>query len=456
MVYPPKNSIRRPVNPACRRFSVVHSCPDHHDPDPVERFFLFPSWPDHYRVVVWPDLFRSLTFLMVLIALPCLGCWLVLRAGKEGNVLVGLASLSPLLVTPYFFWHLLPDGFPANFLFYVAAAVAATLVFLFLRPGKIPSPRRPLPGVFPGLLLLWTLCLVLFFWFGSLYFGHWAGDSNGDSGHFILQAKSLHQDHDLDIANNFTAQGKRLLEKLGPNIMHISPNSRNGHSYSWHGFGLALLLAPFFPLGSSGLHLGTACLAGLAALGILIASLLLGARRTTGFTLVTLFLLSAFWGLYSFQILHECTGTAGMIWLLVALLLPPERWRSALAITTMVCVLLPWFYVRYAPPAAIGAMFFLYKVQRDDLPPVLRKKSQHSFFSSVSWGAPFSLPSTCPCSGEACPPRSAVINSSPIFPGCGKSCSATGGSARCCLFFPCCCFHHSGVSSVAAMTGCRP
>ena len=336
-------------------------------------FFLLPSWPDHYRVVVWPDFFRSLTFLLVLITVPCLGCWLILRAGK-GNELIGLASLSPLLVTPYFFWHLLPDGFPANFLFYGTAAVAATLVFLFLRPGKTPSPARPLPRISRGLLLLWTLCLVLFFWFGGLYFGHWAGDSNGDSGHFILQAKSLHQDHDLDIANNFTPQERRLLKKLGPSIMHISPNSRNGHSYSWHGFGLALLLAPFLPLGSSGLHLVTACLAALAALGTLIASLLLGARRTTGFTLVTLFLLSAFWGLYAFQILPECGGAAGMIWLLVALLLPPQRWRSSLAITTMVCVLLPWLYVRYAPPAAIGAMFFLYKLQRDDLAPALRKK----------------------------------------------------------------------------------
>jgi len=358
----------------------------------LDRFLLLPSWPDHLRVIVWPDRIQSALCVVALITLPFLVLsWYLCCRSKGVSTVDHISARSllplvplPLTLVPFFFWPRLPDSLPANLLFFGTIALAATVLFIFLRefvgqtimdraliltpPGRgTPVPLVERPRALFRLLAITTLLSFLFFWGGGIYFGRCVGDKGGDAGHFIIQAESLYQDHDLDIANNFDAVERRLLHRRGPQIMHISPNARDGHSYSWHSFGLPLLLAPLVSFGSVGLHGGVAFLAALGICGGLLACLLLGVRSTTALAMTSLFALSTFWAVYSFQILPECAGAAGMVWILVAILLLPRRPRLALVLMLVACLSLPWLYVRFVPPAGIGALVFLIVLLRSPL-----------------------------------------------------------------------------------------
>ncbi len=349
----------------------------------LDSFLLPPSWPDHLRVVVWPDRLRSALFVLSLVVVPVLGAWAYRCQGRRLSASRGLAWMAapmpllllPLLLLPFFFWTLLPGSLPANLLFYGTVALATLVLFRFLhlpRCSGCHAPRSMAPGTGTGrkpgiyhsrsvlfLVTAVTCLFFLFFWLGGIYFGSWVGEKGGDAGHFIIQAESVYYDHDLDIGNNFDAMEQKVLHQRGPAIMHISPNARNGHVYSWHSFGLSLLLAPLVPFGPAGLHAVTAIIAALGIGGALLACLLLGVSRRTSLVVTVLFALSVFWATYAFQILPECAGATGMVWILVAILLLPRCPGLAWTLMVVVCLALPWLYVRFAPPAAMGAIFFL-------------------------------------------------------------------------------------------------
>jgi hypothetical protein len=73
----------------------------------------------------------------------------------------------------------------------------------------------------------------------------------GDEPHYLLIAQSLLQDGDFDLTNNYArrdyARAMKFEGKLQP---HVVPGAQPGTSYSFHSPGIAVLLLPFYALGT--------------------------------------------------------------------------------------------------------------------------------------------------------------------------------------------------------------
>jgi hypothetical protein len=73
----------------------------------------------------------------------------------------------------------------------------------------------------------------------------------GDEPHYLLIAQSLLQDRDFDLTNNYAqrdyARSMMFEGKLQP---HVVPGAQPGTSYSFHSPGIAVLLLPFYALGT--------------------------------------------------------------------------------------------------------------------------------------------------------------------------------------------------------------
>ncbi|MGD8331425.1 MAG: hypothetical protein PVJ49_18475, partial [Acidobacteriota bacterium] len=73
---------------------------------------------------------------------------------------------------------------------------------------------------------------------------------SGDEPNYLLVARSLVVDHDLDLADDFAG---RAYASFHPAVLspHYRPGLREGSRYSMHGVGLPLLIAPAYALGRS-------------------------------------------------------------------------------------------------------------------------------------------------------------------------------------------------------------
>ena len=352
----------------------------------TERFVLVNSWPEQLRVVIWPNTPYTISIIGLTLLLPSAG-FFINRKGNQAGVTSRFSLMlwicSPLIylpfsLTPVFFWPYLPEFLPSTGIFFIPALVFATILY-----RSISILEKKNIHLTPFFLLVFFTCSVLLYWFGGMYFGKWATDYNGDSGHYIIQAESLYHDHDLDLKNNFDAVENNIIARSGPAKMHISKNARNGHLYSWHPFGLSILLAPLVPLGSPGLHLGLAIIASLGSTGLMVACVLMGTTTVAAIALTLLFSLSPLWSFYSFQVLPETAGATVMIWILLALLLIHARPWLSVGIMTICCFMLPWLQTRFIAPAAVAAAAYLLLLRRDNGNHAIRRQ-QALFFIGLS------------------------------------------------------------------------
>ncbi|TAK13506.1 MAG: hypothetical protein EPO35_10300 [Acidobacteria bacterium] len=80
---------------------------------------------------------------------------------------------------------------------------------------------------------------------------HGKPSSSGDEPHYLMVARSLVADHDLDVANNYANGEGRL---VGADGLTMGPHARvnaKGHTWSVHDVGLSVLAAPAFAAGSA-------------------------------------------------------------------------------------------------------------------------------------------------------------------------------------------------------------
>nr|MBC8453917.1 hypothetical protein [PVC group bacterium] len=203
-----------------------------------------------------------------------------------------------------------------------------------------------------------TVVLFILF-FGILFsitgwvFTKKAGEHSGDEMHYLVIARSIYEDHDLDVRNNM----QTALEKWGV-PRHVSINSRNGQMYSAHPIGLPLVLAPTIGMGLWARHLVLGVIAGLGCGGMLVLCLVAGASMRSSMSVTTLFSFSMLWFVYSARALPEILGTTIILWFHVCILAQKHRPWLTTAGAALCCCALPLIHTRLIPVALMGFGLF--------------------------------------------------------------------------------------------------
>lgn len=97
-------------------------------------------------------------------------------------------------------------------------------------------------------------------------------DASGDEPHYLLMAKSLWLEHDLDLRDNYAREDWREF-RSGPTEPHYAAPRKDGRPFPGHAPGLPFLLAPIYAIGgrlACAFFLGL-CVAGVGALAVGIA-----------------------------------------------------------------------------------------------------------------------------------------------------------------------------------------
>ncbi len=324
--------------------------------------------PEGRHVLIWPEPWKSL--LLFLAALPLSAAAMVLARrvppdtplGRAVHVLIPLSVLPLTLYAPLL-RRILPQPLAADVLFFVPVAAAAVCLVRWVGLAEARSAARLLA---PRDSIAACVAATLLFTATGVYFTQSVGPHSGDENHYIIQVESLWHDHDLDIRNNLGNPAETLR-----GFNHISPRSRGGHWYSWHSFGLPLLLAPVAPLGVVGRHIVLALLSGLACAGILELCRWYGAQRNHAWLVLGLFALGCYWGIYSSRCLPEVGGAALVVWSVLACLRADTWRRGSLAIAVVSLGFMLWMHTRFIPLSlAIAACYGLaVLVDRGDSPP---------------------------------------------------------------------------------------
>lgn len=309
--------------------------------------------PPPLRVVVWTHPILSGVVAALSLANAAVGAWLFRVAIRDASVPVRvrlLAPLSflPLAMAPFFAGPHLPHAVAANVLFYGSVLVLSFVLYQIMQHW---DTRRPVSPVTSRQSVIVGVVASLFFFLVGWYFTAMVGAHSGDEGHYIVQAESLYHDHDLDLRNNIgEASPERRMQQ------HVSPLSRDGHYYSWHPFGLSLLIAPAVPGGVPARHLVLGLLSGLCCAGVWELCRAFRAQAHWSLLVLLLFALSTLWGVYSSRCLPEVAGAAMTVWGVVGILRQRDRpWGSMLG-TLACCAGLPWLHTRFIPltPAIAG------------------------------------------------------------------------------------------------------
>jgi hypothetical protein len=242
-----------------------------------------------------------------------------------------------------------------NLLYFGAPAVMAWSLYVGYTPVRVESPGR---GASRREWLLITAVFTIIYWLLGCYFTKTIGDQSGDEGHYLIQAESLYHDHDLDIRNNAGNPPDAMAETL-----HVSPNSRPGHWYSWHTPGLSFLLAPTVPFGWPIRHLLLGLLSGLGLAAFYSLCRRLSRDTATAVLLLGLMGLSTLWGVYSCRVLPEILGLALTLCGVLAILNRTERPWFSLALLLMLLTALPFAYARFLPVAVVlGGCYGLFEL----------------------------------------------------------------------------------------------
>lgn len=113
----------------------------------------------------------------------------------------------------------------------------------FIRRLSSLSPRKKMALLFLAALLIFNA--------GTLFFHSRGATFGGDEPHYLLMTHSLLEDGDLDLANNYDQRDYlRFMKFEGKMKPHAVWGARPGSLYSSHSPGIAVLLLPFYGLGS--------------------------------------------------------------------------------------------------------------------------------------------------------------------------------------------------------------
>jgi hypothetical protein len=207
---------------------------------------------------------------------------------------------------------------------------------------------RPFPVVDPGAAWLFVSAAILFMAVG-LHYGSRLRVS-GDEPHYLIMARSLWQERDLDLRDNFAREDWRQ-DTPGPVAPHYGAPRKDGRPFPAHSPGLPLLLAPLYAAGGR-----LACIAALAlAAALLCVAVRWLALRAAGEAAAGLLAWAAAAGppvlFYAFHIYTEVPSAVALAGSLALLLAAPGPWLAALA--GLLASALPWLHVKMIP-AAVG------------------------------------------------------------------------------------------------------
>jgi len=167
--------------------------------------------------------------------------------GRDLGAVVTVALAEPLLwgcslpllalaLDPWFFHRTAP----------VLAACGVALGVLGVSRRAAALPRATRAAVSPlAVILALSVAVPAFL---VLPGPPWFHPVSGDEPHYLVIARSLWVDGDLDVANEY---GQRLLTPFWPDELppHAKPGADPERRYSIHGTGLAVWLAPWYGLG---------------------------------------------------------------------------------------------------------------------------------------------------------------------------------------------------------------
>ena len=190
----------------------------------------------------WAALIVSVA--VVVLLLVAARAWL--RAGgRDPGAVVALAEpllwgcsapLLALALDPWFFHRTAP--------LLAACGVALGLLGVSRRAATLP----PATGAAVSPLAVILVLSVTVPAFLVLPGPPWFHPVSGDEPHYLVIARSLWVDGDLDVANEY---GQRLLVPFWPDELppHAKPGANPGQRFSIHGTGLGVWLAPWYGLG---------------------------------------------------------------------------------------------------------------------------------------------------------------------------------------------------------------
>jgi hypothetical protein len=259
-------------------------------------------------------------------------------------------SLLPLGAVISLLADLLPLGLVSNGLFFLPVLVLTAVVNRLMDDG----PAQPPDGATTRRWAWWLLGGTTLFFLGvGLYVSATTGEHVGDEGHYIIQAQSLFLDRDLDIKNNFAPDGTDL-SAVDPTSIHIAPTALAGHWYSWHPYGLSLLLAPFWPGGMPLRQLLLGLISGAGCVGLWLICRRVGASLRSSLAAILLLAGSVYWTIYSVRSLPEVLGASLIIWVFWAIAAQRDKPWLSLWVAAACCVYLPFAHMRFLPVGLMG------------------------------------------------------------------------------------------------------
>jgi hypothetical protein len=244
----------------------------------------------------------------------------------------------------------LPAGVKSNSIFLAGMGIIVCLALL--NAGATTSCEQASQAGF-------GLRIFLFSWLiyslTGLWTVRWIDEKyGGDERAYLTEAVSLWEDGDLDLRNNCWQLGNHIKA----DEIHVSPNSTMGRWYSWHPYGLSLILAPFSHAGREVRVLVLAVFGALANLGMYRLCRLAGATNRSSILVVAVLGGSICWAFYATRVFTEMLGAALLVWLFVAAW-EQNRYPWCATLLAGVCGgYLALTQLRYLPVSAFGLAVF--------------------------------------------------------------------------------------------------
>ena len=319
---------------------------------------------------------------VLLCALPALYVQRVSRLGEIclQRYLAPLALL-PLVGAASLNHDLLGVALVSNFRFFFPLFLVSLVLAKWWRSDKsIPEgPRRAL------VLLLIPIALV--YTWTCYYSLKTVGPSAGDECVYIVMADGIFTDRSLDTQQAWA----RLGHDRPRGFMHLAPNARDDRWYSWHPFGLPLLIAPAWafagsPVNEVGRSVAMGLLSALGCLGLWLLCRRTGASPLATSVAVLLICGSVFWTSFASRVLTELPGAVLLIWLFWAISARKDWPLLSLFIAVLTAVYCPFMHLRFLPLGLLGAFFYLVAILSEG--SLIRTRKIHAalFVSLVGLG----------------------------------------------------------------------
>lgn len=276
--------------------------------------------------------------------------------------LVGVASLNH---------DLLGIALVANFRFFFPLFLVSLVLTKWWRTGSAMSgaPRK--------WMVLLLIPLALIYAWTCYYALKTVGPSAGDECVYIVMADGIFTDRSLDTQQAWA----RLGHDRPRGFMHLAANARDDRWYSWHPFGLPLLIAPAWafsdnPVNEIGRSVAMGLLAALGCLGLWLLCRRTGASLLATFVAVLLICGGVFWTSFASRVLTELPGAVLLIWLFWAIAARGNRPRLSLFIAVLTAAYCPFMHLRFLPLGLLGAFFYFMAILLDA--SAMRTKKRHA------------------------------------------------------------------------------